>query len=193
MCEENLILLTDAYWTFAGKANAAVYILQHMCRFVTRNLWDIFTWGTAGLLSGTRNSQEWKWQGDVCYGWMLLSITLPGWIIWKQFWVYIPRNECSACCANPAGMGFCEWNTQPLSLTPSRWYCQNIHLPFLCHTPQNHFMCFIELSFPSQCAEDPRFQLFWPLWCNFRVMMLKNRLFLTSKCTHRATGSGGRE
>lgn len=48
-------------------------------------------------------------------------------------------------------------------------------------------------NFPSQPKEDPRFQLFWLLWCNFRVMMLKNRLLLTSKSTHRATGSGGHE
>lgn len=114
MCEENLILLTDAYWTFPGKATAAVSILQHMCRFVTGNLWDISTWGTAGLLSGTWNSQEWKLQGDVCCDWMLLSITLPGWTIWKQFWEHIHRNECSACHAGPAGMGFCEPYPSPI-------------------------------------------------------------------------------
>lgn len=151
MCEENLILLTDAYWTFPGKASAAVYILQHMCRFATGNLWDTSTWGTAGLLSGTRNSQEWKWQGDVCSVWMLLSITLPGWTIWKQFWELIHRNGCSVCHADQLAWGSVS-PSQALSLTPSGGTAKTS----TCLFSATHFRiipCVLQ-NFPSQCAED---------------------------------------
>lgn len=59
--------------------------------------------------------------------------------------------------ALPAMLAQLAWGSvsppQALSLTPSRWYCQNIHLPFLCHTLQNHSMCFTEFSF-SVCRRS---------------------------------------